>query len=148
VSGSSSPRPDASLADALLGARVLLFAAAVPALARLPLARLARLLEPSAVPPHDPERERRTRRVVERVLGAPVPLPRRDCMTRALTRYYFLRRAGADVCLHFGIGMVDGAPAGHCWLSRDGEPLLEPRDPRPLFTETYHVPRDAGLACR
>jgi hypothetical protein len=67
------------------------------------------------------------------------PLVRRGCLTRGITLYYFLRRAGADVRLCFGLGAVDGGDGfdGHCWLVLAGEPYLEPRDPRPLYTEMY-----------
>jgi len=54
-----------------------------------------------------------------------------------VTLYRFLRRAGADVSLRFGVGMMDGAIAGHCWIVYRGEPLAERRDPRGLFVETW-----------
>ena len=132
--------------DSLLRLRVRLFAAAVPMLLRLPLPVLGRLLEPAwPVAAPDPERVRRTRAAVDAVLGARAARAPTTCLTRGLTRYYFLRRAGMDVTLHFGMGEVDGVFAGHCWLTADGEPLLEPRDPRPVFAETYRIPwRDRG----
>jgi hypothetical protein len=60
-------------------------------------------------------------------------------LTCGITLYYFLKRAGADVDLCFGLGAVDGGDGfdGHCWLVLAGEPYLEPRDPRPLYTEMY-----------
>jgi hypothetical protein len=54
---------------------------------------------------------------------------------------WFLRRAGLDVELCFGIDPSDDAASdGHCWLSLAGEPFLERVDPRPRFAETYRVP--------
>jgi hypothetical protein len=140
VRSSSSP-------DALLRLRAHLFAAGVPALLRLPLPVIGRLLEPArSVAPPDPERVRRTWGAVDAVLGGGSALVRTTCLTRGLTRYYFLRRAGVAVSLHFGVGMVDGAYAGHCWLSADGEPLCETRDPRLVFAETYRFAPRRGDA--
>jgi hypothetical protein len=65
---------------------------------------------------------------------------RPGCLTRGLTHYFFLRRAGADVVLQYGIGTVEGRTEGHCWLVRDGVPYLESKDPREHFVETYRVP--------
>lgn len=67
---------------------------------------------------------------------------RRDCMTRGLTLWYFLRRAGFDAALVFGVGDVGGRMEGHCWIERDSEPLGEKRDPKAHFTETWRYPAD------
>ena len=61
-------------------------------------------------------------------------------------RCFFLRRAGLDVRLAFGVGPTRGEHAGHCWLVLDGSPFLEDRDPRPLFTEMITVPKEPGSA--
>ena len=45
------------------------------------------------------------------------------------------------VSLRFGIGEIAGRLEGHCWLALDGEPFAEPRDPRPIYTETWHPAR-------
>jgi hypothetical protein len=55
-------------------------------------------------------------------------------MTRGLTSYWFLRRAGLDVALAFGVGKMGGEDAAHCWIELGGVPLCEPTDPRPIFT--------------
>jgi hypothetical protein len=70
------------------------------------------------------------------------PLVGSGCLTRGLTLYWFLRRAGLDVELRFGLDPAhDGdLTDGHCWLTLDGAPYLEPRDPRPRFTELYRLP--------
>lgn len=70
--------------------------------------------------------------------GKPVVLT--GCLTRGITLYYFLRRAGVPVTLSFGIGGTENKTAAHCWLSKDGEPFLEKIDPRPLFTVMYSIP--------
>jgi hypothetical protein len=61
-------------------------------------------------------------------------------LTRGLTLFWFLRRAGLNVELRFGLDPSVGAAAdGHCWLTLDGEPYLEARDPQ-RFTELYRLP--------
>jgi hypothetical protein len=127
----------------LFAPRVLLFAALVPLLLYRRIDRLAPLLEPApARTPPPPPRERVDALVsrIDRLLQAGRPFVRSGCLTRGFTLFYFLRRAGADVSLRFGIGEVDGSFSGHCWIVLDGEPLAEKRDPRPLFAETFRIP--------
>jgi hypothetical protein len=119
----------------LLAMRVWAFAASVPLIARLGPRRLARLM-PGRVGRMRPG----TAEVVERTLARRPPLVREGCLVSGLTRLWFLRRAGLDVRLAFGIGRPGGEVAGHCWLVLDGAPYLERVDPRPLFTETYSIP--------
>ena len=142
---SSSARTEP--AGTLLSLRILLFAAAVPVLLRRrPLADLPRSLEPRRPPRGEPTAARVEDLVarVDRVLRAAWPLVRRGCMTRGLTRYRFLRERGADVALLFGVRVGGDAPDGHCWIVYRGEPLAEPRDPRPLYTETWRIAPPAG----
>jgi hypothetical protein len=114
-------------------------ASLVPLLMRLPLGRVRRLIEPSL-----PDHPRETQQVahlldlIDLALAALRPLLRPSCLTRGVTRYYFLRRAGADIALAFGMSELPGL-GGHCWLVRDGAPYLEVRDPRPAFTEVYRI---------
>lgn len=126
----------------LLPVRVLLFGLSVPLLLRRGPERMAALLEPAASQPPvaDPRRAEALARRVDRCLRAGWPLVRRGCLTRGVTLYRFLRRAGFDVSLRFGIGEVNGRLEGHCWLVHDGRPLLEKRDPRPIYTETWRIP--------
>lgn len=121
-------------------ARVFVVAALVPALMRLPLARVRGVLEPRGeTPALDFESERRVIGLVNLALNALRPL-RATCLTRGITRYYFLRRAGVDVSLAFGIARLSTAEVtGHCWLVREGEPFLEACDPRPTFIEVYRI---------
>jgi hypothetical protein len=65
-------------------------------------------------------------------------------LTRGLTRYFFLRRAGLDVVLCFGMGRHDTEVLAHCWLVKNGEPFLEAEDPRPLYVEMYRISREGG----
>jgi Transglutaminase-like superfamily len=123
----------------LLKLRILAVAAAVPLLMRLRLARLARVLEPRRAPAAPVPGADAIAAQVEAVLWRDSRLVRRSCLTRGVTRYWFLRRAGFDVALCFGMGRLRGEAAGHCWIVRDGEPYLESVDPRPIFVETYRV---------
>ncbi|MGH2391638.1 MAG: lasso peptide biosynthesis B2 protein [Chloroflexota bacterium] len=141
--------------DAFLLFRVLTVAAAVPLLMRLPLPRVEALLEPRRAPCRPtPGQEDKIARFVLTVLSAGRPLIRRGCLTRGVTLYYFLRRAGAGVSLCFGMGAsaekADGFD-GHCWLVKQGEPYLEPCDPRQLYTPMYAFPLTSSPrpgACR
>jgi Transglutaminase-like superfamily len=132
--------------EMLLSLRVLLVAVSVPLITRLPLARQEALLEPRRPQPPDPEREAWLVANVDRLLAAGHPAVRPGCLTRGLTHYFFLRRAGVDVQLRYGLGTPVGESEGHCWLVRDGEPFLESVDPRGQYVETYSIPRARAAA--
>jgi Transglutaminase-like superfamily len=105
------------------------------------LDRLQRLVTPPAS--HGPATSDiidLTIRYVDGVRALGRPIVDQGCLTRGLTLYYFLRRAGLDVVLCFGIDYENGALAGHCWLVRDGEPFLEPGTPPHRYTEIYRFP--------
>jgi Transglutaminase-like superfamily len=119
---------------------VLVFAAVVPLLMRLRLTTLERILEPRRPARASSGQAREVAFHVEAALARGSRIFSTTCLTRALTRYYFLRRVGVPLTLCFGIGWPEGAPAAHCWLLQEGEPFLEARDPRPLFAETYRIP--------
>ena len=120
---------------------VTAFAALVPVVMRMPLPRVARLV---TRPPRARRRRYVTAERLERLVAlAPTfarPLVRTGCLTRGITLFWFLRRAGVDVELTFGVDPVALDGEGHCWLTLDGEPFLEKVDPRARFTETYRLP--------
>ena len=122
---------------------VLAFAAVVPLLLRLPLPRLSSVLEPQRARRSDAERQRWLEAHIDDVLAAGHPVVRPGCLTRGLTLYWFMSRAGADVHLQFGMGRPAGELEGHCWLVRNGEPYLEKVDPRAVFAPTYTIPARA-----
>ena len=128
--------------DALLCMQSLCVALTAPALMRIPLPQLEALFERTARtrsadrPARDPEA---VATMALSVLRAGWPLVRRGCLTRGLTLYYALRRAGVDAGLEFGLGKVptgDGFD-GHCWLVLDGKPYLESRDPYSHYATMY-----------
>jgi hypothetical protein len=111
----------------------------VPVLMRLPLNRVRAVIEPGgALPASDSSAQRQIIEGVNLALDLLHPLLRPTCLTRGVTRYYFLRRAGLNVSLAFGIRPTTEA-VGHCWLMLDGQPFLETRDPRTDFTEIYRI---------
>ena len=123
-----------------LFAYVTAFASGVPLLMRLPLPRVEALIT------RPPRRRRRAAVDAERIEALAAlaprlasPLVRTGCLTRGVTLFWFLRRAGLDVELRFGLD-PSGVADGHCWLTLDGEPYLERDDPRPRFAETYRLP--------
>lgn len=130
----------------LLLLRIYLVAVAVPLLLRLRLTRVSLLFEPRRPRSRvDDERERELIRAVEWVMKSGWPLVRPGCLTRGFTLLYFLRRAGVEVELFFGVGKLDGRAEAHCWLVRDGEPYLESTDPRLSFTEVCRLARGAAV---
>lgn len=135
------------VSKAVLLLRIFAFAAAVPYLLRLKLPRLARALEPGSSPTAVLEDcVRRIAGYVEIAIRHGRPLVRPGCLTRGLTRYYFLRRAGLDVALCFGMGRLDKEFMGHCWLVKNGEPFLEAEDPRLRYREMYRISREGSRA--
>ena len=139
-----------SWSQALEAAQILGFAALVPLLLRVrKLPDLPAWLEPAGEipPPPEPAEVDALVRRVDALIAAGRPFVRSGCLVRGLTLYRFLRRAGADVSLRFGAGEMNGRFAAHCWIVYRGEPLAEPRDPRPLFTETWRIePGSLGAA--
>lgn len=122
--------------------QILAFTLVVRALLRLNVSTLEALIEPRSVPPcEDTARAMTIARYVDRIFSVRRPLLRTDCYGRGVTLYYFLRRAGVDLQLCFGVGQVESRFAAHCWLLKDGEPFLERKDPRTLFTPMIAIPR-------
>jgi hypothetical protein len=131
-----------SIPNAILFLRIFAFATGVPYLLRLKLSRVGGVLETGKHPvPVPQERVNKITAYVEAAIQCGQPFVRRGCLTRGLTRYYFLRRAGMDVALYFGMGRRNGEFMGHCWLVKDNEPFLETEDPRPLYAVMYRISR-------
>jgi hypothetical protein len=123
---------------------MIAFGSCVPLLLRLPLDRMATVLtRPPAAVSIEPGAIDRQERLLALAVRVAHPLVRTGCLTRGLTLYWFLRRAGLDVDLRFGIDPGEQAAGdAHCWLTLDGEPINEKRDPRVHYLETYRLPRE------
>src|SRR5262249_24965240 len=120
--------------------RIILFAASVPLLYRLKMPAVHVVLEPRTAPPAPAlDHVDAIVRYTDLALHFGWPVVRRSCLIRGTTLYYFLRRAGLDVALCFGVGYLNGALSGHCWLMKGGAPYLESSDPRLVFTRTYSI---------
>lgn len=122
--------------------RVLLFAAASPLLLRaVKLERLGAWLEPRTSGKTSAQPAEALVRRIDRLLRLGWPLVRRGCLVRGMTLYRFLREAGFEASLCFGMGQPEGESdfTGHCWIELDGQPLAEKRDPRPIYTETFRI---------
>ncbi|HEX8849071.1 MAG TPA: lasso peptide biosynthesis B2 protein [Gemmatimonadaceae bacterium] len=135
--------------DVLLLLRAASMMALVPALMWLSPSTLAVLLERVPVATRARARtQQRARPIVDALLALMAPLVTHRCQLRALTLYYLLRRAGSDVGLAFGVADSPRFTEGHCWLTSEGEPYLERRDPRPVFVELYRIPRERASLAR
>ena len=131
-----------TISKAFLFMRIFVFAAAVPYIMRLRLARVTAILERGSLPgSFDPDRIQKIAAYIDTSIRRGRPLVRTGCLTLGLTRYYFFRRAGMDVSLHFGMGRMGKGRefVGHCWLETEGQPYLEKEDPRPLYIDMYCI---------
>ena len=136
------------LAEWWLFLRALCFAATVPALMRLQLPTLGRLLERRfkrvARACSAESASERIVHAVESALAVGSPLISTRCLTRGLTLYYFLRRAGLQLSLCFGAGFGQTGFSGHCWLVKDGAPFLEKGEPGRNFVVMYRLPEGSS----
>lgn len=118
-------------------------AVSVPLLLRADLPTVQHWLEPRHTTRADPSTQdalvARYGRWVDGIIRRGGPLVRAGCLTRGITGYYGLRRSGVEVSLCFGMGMVRGSMEGHCWLELDGRAVLEPDDPRTVFSEVARM---------
>jgi hypothetical protein len=133
-------RSDRTL-DPWLLTRILAFAVATRFLVRLNPSSLRRVLaRRERAVGIDSDLVSRITDHVDLALRIGRPLVPAGCLPRGLTLYHFLSGAGADLRLHFGLGVLGGNYEGHCWLEQDGVPILELTDPRPLFPVMFTIP--------
>ena len=119
-------------------------AVATRALRRLNLVTLQRVLEPRRTRTLSGAAARTTgaeyASIVDAVIRRGKPLVPPGCLTRGITLYALLRRAGVDVVLRYGINAdLNGRAEGHCWLEYDGAPFLERSDPHASFTSVARL---------
>lgn len=65
------------------------------------------------------------RQIVDALTAFGAGRPLGICLRRSLLRYYFLRRAGLPVVIHFGARRLGDDIAGHAWLTLHGQPYYE-----------------------
>ncbi len=102
---------------------------------------LARLDTESGVPPRSTVAPDTLVRLTRHLLYLSRPRRAPNCMTQSLTAFYFLRKWGHPVQIHFGVAKRDDTLAGHCWLELHDLPLSEPTDPRDIFTTVVTFPQ-------
>ena len=126
--------------------RMLAVAMAAPLVGRLPLSRLEAVLEPRRVPVPRTAPDGGAERIVwlvDAAIHVGTPLVRPGCLTRGLTSFWFLRRAGHQVSLVFGIDAAHGSATAHCWLETGNQPRFERTDPRTIFSAIASIPSRA-----
>jgi hypothetical protein len=65
------------------------------------------------------------------------------CLRRSLLRYYFLRRAGLPLVIHFGARRLGDDVRGHAWLTLDGQPYYEKPEHTQVHTLMWSYPSAA-----
>jgi hypothetical protein len=63
-----------------------------------------------------------------------------SCLKRSLLLYYFLRKNGIEVNIHFGVKKRGGYLAGHSWLTKDGNLFADLERHSKAFTEVLSFP--------
>jgi Transglutaminase-like superfamily len=128
--------------DLRLLMRILVFAIAVPVRTRAKPASWDQFAggERRGAEPVSADAVEQTAHYVDAVLVTFSPLVRPGCLVRGLTMYHFLREAGVDVSLSFGVGRLGEDFTGHCWLVKDGAPFLETGQPDRDYIETFRLP--------
>lgn len=108
---------------------------------RLPLPRLARLLDGSERPMRRTHGAAEVERLIRLTQGLLLKLYRRDfCYPRALVLFHVLSRWGHPVRLCLGIQRAGARLAGHAWVELDGRPLAEADDPASHYRTTFTYP--------
>lgn len=127
------------ISDYYLYAQLFLFAYfIVPLFLRLPIRKLHALLRLSKINKvKNDDCINRITTLMKTLLQRQRPFFSTYCLTKGITLYYFLRRAGLDVKLCFGVGHKEENIFAHCWLEQNGFPYLEKGDPQKLYTEMY-----------
>jgi len=115
----------------ILRAHVWTAATFLPLLVRwLPLRRLLKMMTPPTfLRPYASVSRERIVAIVEHRLRTPRNMRRRACLRRGLMLFHFLRLAGCDAVLQFGVfppGVDANRMHGHCWVTVAGECIADP----------------------
>lgn len=121
-----------------------LFCRTLPGVMKRPLSELHHHFTPTPQPALLPENTLRQLADATALLERHSPLGL--CLRRSLTRYYFLRRAGVPVTVHFGAKFVpqggERKITGHAWLSQNGRPYFEDEENWRDFTIMFSWPEE------
>ncbi len=143
-----------SVQDILLFIQIVLMVSVLPLLIKqMTVSAMMRLLTPGKTKKNMKSKAGLLRDKVEKytdyILNRNFWIYRNICLKRSLALYYFLRKAGLDVQLCFGVRVIENqknVPAnmnieGHSWLMYKGEYFLE-RNPETAktYTTTYSYP--------
>lgn len=121
--------------------QALALALLMPLLLRIKLPTLMGWLEPGPAVRAAGSSPERIGQVVLWALEFGRPLVRSGCLVRGLTLYGLLRRRGYPVTLCFGMAPWQQGFTGHCWLTLEGRPFLEPEGAGPEFSPVLRFPR-------
>jgi hypothetical protein len=83
------------------------------------------------------------RHIVDALTAFGAGRPLGICLRRSLLRYYFLRRAGLPLVIHFGARRLGDDIAGHAWLTLDGLPYYERPEHIQVHTHMWSYPSAA-----
>lgn len=88
---------------------------------------------------------------IERIVNLGILLLKRNrlflknsCLKRSLLLYYFLRKNGITVRIHFGVKKLDGYLAGHSWLTQNGNLLADKERYGEIFTPIVSYPKPSN----
>jgi hypothetical protein len=129
--------------DALLLARMALWVAALSVLIRvMPLPRILRLMQPrtrAGAAVNAAATQARLAHLLDLLLATDFLFFTPTCWKRAPVLHRYLALAGIETRVLFGVRKDgDGLLAGHAWLERGGQPLLEASAPD--YKITYAFP--------
>lgn len=125
--------------EAVFVLRVGLISALVPGLMRGSLSGAVGSMGLPGTPLPVPMPERLVE-LVDRALAVDKGPFRPNCMRRTLVLARYLRRAGEEPVVCFGVKPDErpaGAFDGHAWIEIDGQPLAERADPHGLYTTMF-----------
>lgn len=80
------------------------------------------------------------RQIVDALTAFGAGRPLGLCLRRSLLRYFFLRRAGLPVVVHFGARRLNQDVSGHAWLTLAGLPYHERPEHFQHFTVMFSYP--------
>jgi len=105
---------------------------------RLPLTRLLAEVTPAAEAAAWRRPPQQIIAAVSQALARPFRMRGRRCLREGLAAFHFLRLGGHPAVLHFGVDRRSTRAAklrGHCWISLDGEVVMN--RPGPEFVELF-----------